>query len=219
MPSGKLTSRQEAFSLEYVRCGNASAAYRSAYDASRMSPKTIHEAASRLLNNSKVIARVKELRAAVAEEAVIDEAKTLRVMEAIAHFDVADLYDDAGNLRPVRDLPWETRMAISSVKTRRLPGKSGTIEEVRLLNRNAALDALVRLQGLAGRTRIEGLAEAETLTDQGRAVIRALAAGTLSPTTAASVLGAIAAQSQITKIDELEKRVAELEHTAGSREE
>lgn len=56
-----LTPKQEAFCLAYIETSNASEAYRRAgYSAGN--DKTTHEAASRLLKNSKVIARVEALQ-------------------------------------------------------------------------------------------------------------------------------------------------------------
>lgn len=66
-----LTPKQEAFCIAYIETGNASEAYRQAYKAKGMSLKTINEAASRLASNSKVIARLQELRAPVVERAQI----------------------------------------------------------------------------------------------------------------------------------------------------
>jgi phage terminase small subunit len=59
---GNLTPKQEAFALAYVELGNAAAAYRQAYGAEKMAPQTIWSNASRLLDNSKVAARVDALR-------------------------------------------------------------------------------------------------------------------------------------------------------------
>ena len=57
-----LTIRQEKFAQKYVECGNASEAYRYAYPSSaKWKDKTVWENASRLMANSKVSARVKEL--------------------------------------------------------------------------------------------------------------------------------------------------------------
>ena len=51
-----------------------------------------------------------------------------------------------------------------------------------------------------------------SLTDQGQAIIDAIAAGELAPDEAASILQALAAQARITEIDELEKRITVLEN-------
>ena len=60
---GNRTPKQEAFCLSYIETGNASKAYRQAYDAENMSENAIHVAASRLLANAKVALRIEELQA------------------------------------------------------------------------------------------------------------------------------------------------------------
>lgn len=72
-----LTPKQEAFCLAYMETGNASEAYRLAGYSTNATPKTINEAASRLLKDSKVVARLSTLR----ERAV---KKTLVTVESIA---------------------------------------------------------------------------------------------------------------------------------------
>ena len=62
-----LTNKQEIFCKEYVKLDDASAAYRIAYDASKMKDTTINEAASRLLKDSKVATWVSELKKIAAE--------------------------------------------------------------------------------------------------------------------------------------------------------
>lgn len=63
-----LNIKQESFAQAYVRLGIGSDAYRSSkYSHKNKTDKSIHEAASRLLNNSKVQARIKELQSQVAE--------------------------------------------------------------------------------------------------------------------------------------------------------
>ena len=58
----KLTIKQEAFARAYVETGNASEAYRRAYDSSKMKPESVYESASRLLADVKIAARLAELR-------------------------------------------------------------------------------------------------------------------------------------------------------------
>lgn len=57
-----LTPKQEAFVQAYHETGNASEAYRRAYNAERMKEKSIHENASKLLNHAKVAPRLEELQ-------------------------------------------------------------------------------------------------------------------------------------------------------------
>ena len=58
----KLTIKQEKFVLKYFECGNATEAYKHAYSTLKMKDKTINENASRLLADSKITARLKELQ-------------------------------------------------------------------------------------------------------------------------------------------------------------
>lgn len=76
-----LTTKQEAFACKYVECGNASEAYRHAYDAGKMADSTIWVKASELLSNGKVAVRVKELRDAIAEAHKLTVADLLRELE------------------------------------------------------------------------------------------------------------------------------------------
>lgn len=50
-----------------------------------------------------------------------------------------------------------------------------------------------------------------TLTEQGRAVLGAVAAGTLAPGQGAALLGAIGTLARVIELDELERRIAALE--------
>jgi phage terminase small subunit len=60
-----LTIKQETFCQKYIETGNASEAYRQAYDAQAMKPESINRKAKELLDNGKVAARVAELRGEV----------------------------------------------------------------------------------------------------------------------------------------------------------
>jgi hypothetical protein len=54
-----------------------------------------------------------------------------------------------------------------------------------------------------------------TLSEQGRAILDAMANGSLTPGQAAQLLGAIAAQGKIIEVDELARRLEELEKRMG----
>ena len=70
-----LTAKQEAFVQNIMQGMSQADAYRSAYNSKRMSDKTIHEAASRLMNDSKVTARLTELREQIADETIMSAKK------------------------------------------------------------------------------------------------------------------------------------------------
>lgn len=70
-----LTEKQEAFVQNIAKGMSQAEAYRSAYPNQRMSDKTIYEAASRLMANSKIVARLKELRDIAAIPTIITAQK------------------------------------------------------------------------------------------------------------------------------------------------
>lgn len=85
-----LTAKREAFAVAYVETGNASEAYRRAFNAERTQPHVVHVKASELLADGKVAVRVKELQAMAVERALIsvqslteelEEARALALAE------------------------------------------------------------------------------------------------------------------------------------------
>ncbi len=73
-----LTAKQEKFVQGIIKGMSQADAYRSAYDAEKMSDKTIHENASRIANNSKVKARIEELRAKTADKSIMSAKDRLK---------------------------------------------------------------------------------------------------------------------------------------------
>lgn len=70
-PVTGLTANQEAFCVELARTGDASASYRKAYSAERMSGPTISRTAFELQQNPKITARLASLRADVRKKSGI----------------------------------------------------------------------------------------------------------------------------------------------------
>ena len=63
MTEYKLTPKQERFCQAYIETGNASEAYRQAYDAENMKAETVHVKASELHVNGKIAVRLEQLQA------------------------------------------------------------------------------------------------------------------------------------------------------------
>ena len=59
----KLTPKQEKFCQVYIETGNASEAYRQAYNAEKMRPDTVNNKAYGLMQKGYIRARLDELRA------------------------------------------------------------------------------------------------------------------------------------------------------------
>ena len=75
-----LTIKQERFAQEYVATGNASEAYRRAYDT-QGAPRTIEVEASRLLAHPKVSLRLATLRAMDSAHSSLTRATILSQLE------------------------------------------------------------------------------------------------------------------------------------------
>lgn len=67
-----LTAKQEAFCRAFIETGNASEAYRIAYDVGENTkPETVWKRSSELLSNGAVSGRVAELKAEAAERLMV----------------------------------------------------------------------------------------------------------------------------------------------------
>ena len=84
-----LTEKQEKFCQNIINGMNQADAYRAAYPKNKMADKTIWEAASRLMANSKVTARLQELRKELAQPAIMSAQERLKwLTERIADEDI-----------------------------------------------------------------------------------------------------------------------------------
>lgn len=80
-----LTPKQETFAQKIVEGMSQADAYRAAYSCARMSDKTIWENASRLMADSKVKARVQELRDKVATDSIMTAQERLEYLTRIVN--------------------------------------------------------------------------------------------------------------------------------------
>ena len=84
MTEKTLTPKQEAFCIAYIETGNATEAYRRAYEPTTNKEATLNRSAKALVDNPKIASRVSELRAPVIEaaqltlESHLEELKRLR---------------------------------------------------------------------------------------------------------------------------------------------
>ncbi len=78
-----LTPKQEAFVQNIIQGMSQADAYRSAYNASKMADKTVHEKASLLASQDKVRARLSELRDRLANEKILTAQERLEWLTEI----------------------------------------------------------------------------------------------------------------------------------------
>lgn len=76
-----LTPKQEAFCLAYLETGNASEAYRRAYNASNMKPETIKRKAAELMVNGNIAATIEAGREEARKRSQLTVDDLLRELE------------------------------------------------------------------------------------------------------------------------------------------
>jgi phage terminase small subunit len=86
----KLTPKQEAFVRAYLETGNASEAYRRAYDAEGMKPETIKVKACELLKNGNVSVTVAKRQEKIAERHNITVDKIVRELATLGFSNMLD---------------------------------------------------------------------------------------------------------------------------------
>lgn len=81
--SDELTAKQDAFCIAFIETGNATEAYRRAYDvASDAKVSWLHVEACQLLDHPKITLRLGELRAQAERLAIFNTSKALEEFEA-----------------------------------------------------------------------------------------------------------------------------------------
>lgn len=87
-----LTPKQEEFAKAIVEGMNQADAYRSAYDTSRMTDNSIYVNASKLMANTKVAQRIKELREQLAKPTIMSAQKRMEwLTELINNEDASNM--------------------------------------------------------------------------------------------------------------------------------
>ncbi len=104
MNSINLTPKQQKFVQEYIITGNATKAYKLAYDTSCMKPTTINRKAKECLDHGKISARITQLRSAMAKRAQIDQDMLTEEYARIAFLNYRIFFDDQGQLIPESEL-------------------------------------------------------------------------------------------------------------------
>lgn len=110
----------------------------------------------------------------------------------------------------------DRRTAFRALLEPKAPALFSTAIELALKGDTTALkmclDRLVpSLKAETATVLLPGLAEASSLTDQGRIILAAVAEGRLAPDRATMLLGAMAAHSKTAEIEDIGRRLAALE--------
>jgi phage terminase small subunit len=144
MASINLTPKQQKFAQEYIATGNATKAYKLAYDTSCMKPTTINRKAKECLDHGKISATITQLRSAMAKRAQIDQDLLTKEYARIAFLDFRIFFDDLGQLIPVSELSDDAAAALAGLET----VITGSGDQVEYLKKIKTYDKLKALRDL-----------------------------------------------------------------------
>lgn len=183
-----MTPKQARFVEEYLQDLNATqAAMRAGY-----SRRSANEQGAQLLKRPQIAAAIEARKAARSERTQIDADWVLKRLVEEAEADVADLYDDAGNLLPVEDWPLIWRQGlVAGIDTEviRADGvEIGTVQKVRLSDRVRRLEMIGKHVGVkAFEDQVTVHASVDLAARLQRATIRIVDADPLPVSTAPAV--------------------------------
>lgn len=112
MPSRPLTPKQQAFVREYLVDLNASAAARRA----GYSERTAGSIGDENLKKPEIRRAIDAALKRRAERVEVSQDHVLRSLLEIANVDVAEAFDESGQLKPIHEIPPAVRRAISGIE-------------------------------------------------------------------------------------------------------
>lgn len=152
-----LNAQQCRFVEEYlIDMNGTQAAIRAGY-----SPKTAKQQGARLLTNADIKAAVEKAVEDRSKRVQVDADYVLRRLFEMAEADRADLYDDAGNLLPVKDWPevWRKGMVTGIEIEALYEGRGEEREQVGHVKKIRTEAPLAILQTLGKHVRVNAFRE------------------------------------------------------------
>lgn len=136
-----MTPKQERFIEEYLVDLNATqAAIRAGY-----SERTANEQGARLLANASVAAAIEAGKDKRSTATNITAETVMRELYRLATVDVAQAYDEHGNLKAIHDIPEDVRRAIAGVEVvteKSEEGESSYTKKLKFWDKNKSLELL-----------------------------------------------------------------------------
>ena len=147
MGTKKLTLKQARFVREYLIDHNGKqAAIRANY-----APRSAEMQASRLLSIEKVRQAVEAGTTRQLKALDVSADRVLREVARIAFSDLRGMFDEEGNLRPIRDLTDDQAAALASVEVVRAKAGDGAqewVHKIKVWDKPKALELLMKKFGM-----------------------------------------------------------------------
>lgn len=155
-----LTPKEEFFCMEYIKDRNATqAAIRAQFSQNYKSASVI---ASKLLRRPNVRYQINRMIEAQCNRIKVDTDFVLKELIKLATFDIQDIYDEDGNIKPVQDLPETVRKAIATIEVEELYAGRGLARKnvgrnvkIKFWDKSKALENLGRYLKMFGDVNID----------------------------------------------------------------
>lgn len=141
--------RHEVFCREYAVYSNGSRAYLKAFPS--VKPSTAAPNAYKLLTNTHITKRIKQITAERLDKLEVTHEKILREVAKLAFLDPGDFYRVDGSLKLISEMDPDAVAALEGVKTRVVDSESDngcsrtvTVTEIKHANKRGALELLMR---------------------------------------------------------------------------
>ena len=184
MGTNKLTIKQENFCNFYLESGNASEAYRRAYNCERMKEKQIWEESSKLLANPKVSQRVKELKEEVKSISDITKERLIRELANMAFSSIADMQNTWIERKDFDKLSSAQKSSIKNISTKVVKKNVGTKDDpdfvdvefvkIELYDKIKAIEVLNKMLGYNEAEKVDVEVRRPMTDEEARSIIERL---------------------------------------------
>jgi phage terminase small subunit len=142
-----LNKRQTVFVYEYIKSGNATAAYKIAYETQSDEVAAVN--GSKLLRNAKVKNEILSFKQAMKEKTTVTLERLTEELAKVAFANIQDYLTDDHQIKDFTQIKRSKAAAIASIKTTVTEGKdwSKTSKEFKLHSKLDAIDKLLRIVG------------------------------------------------------------------------
>lgn len=146
-----LTIKKEVFCQAYIKLGDKSAAYREAFNTSRMKPETVNQRAYELFKESEVTARIELLQQSIVNRNEIEIDELVKALAGMVRFDIGELYNEHGQLKQIHEMSLPARQMITQLDTFEQYDRKGefigTTKKIRTIPKLDAIEKLMKHLG------------------------------------------------------------------------
>lgn len=145
----KLNRQEERFTAEFIRHGDRVRAWRKAYPKIMVDEDKIYNLATTMLNAAHIKAELKQYLTDTEIKYGISKTMILKELKSIAFFDIAEIFDEFGNLKSAAELKDAGRV-ISEILVSTQKDEMGAEiinRKVKLSNKLTAIDMISKMMG------------------------------------------------------------------------